>query len=379
VNLGFDVIRRPELADAASLHAGGVRLPETSEGFSRYDVIILGPCEIGTFSEDQQEGLYRFVAERGGGLLLLSGRTIESLPAWRDARVGALLPVLVDHPPARLWPPHRDPVMLSFEADVRHLFDANAFARETASPFYEAAEIKPAATVLLTAGDRPLVSAHRLGRGRVSLIDVSKLFLLYRADRQGGALAELICGLVAYLGRTPAKGAGLELFVERSPLDPTLVVCRAYVVDKAFRPAAEANVLLTVGERTVVMEPTEPGYYEVTIGWRAAPSVVATAQAEQHGEFLGERTIAAGLPALRDEMSCVDLDEPFLRAVADRVGGRYVHIEDLDRSAGDSFVPSRQVGTTRIIESAWPRWFVLTILCLVLSTSWFIRRAVGLV
>ncbi len=93
----------------------------------------------------------------------------------------------------------------------------------------------------------------------------------------------------------------------------------------------------------------------------------------------GERTLASNLPSARDEMSCIDLDEPFLRVLAERVGARYVHIDNLDRDAAEIFVPRHQTGVTETVTSVWPRWSVLGVLCLLLSAGWFIRRAIGLV
>ena len=157
-----------------------------------------------------------------------------------------------------------------------------------------------------------------------------------------------MCGLVAYLGRTPARrGRASSCSWNGRPRIRGASQFNAYVVDKAFQPAAGANVLLTAGEQVVSMEPTGRGYYRATLDWGPAQSVVATAQAELNGSFLGERTIATNLPPVRDEMSCVDLDEPFLRALAERVRARYVHIDDLDENAAKLFVPRRQTRNHR--------------------------------
>ncbi len=228
-------------------------------------------------------------------------------------------------------------------------------------------------------GDTPIVSVHRVGRGRVCLLNASKLFTLYREDRQGGALSELMCGLVTYLGRTPSQGASVELFAERMAEEPRRVEFNAYVMDKSFQPASGANVLLTAGEQVMCMEPTGRGYYRATLDWGLTQSVVATAQAELNGSFLGERTLATNLPPVRDEMSCVDLDEPFLRSLAERIRARYVHIDDLDEKAAGLFVSQRQSGVTETVTSVWPRWPLLGILCVLLSAGWFVRRAIGLV
>ena len=381
LDLGFDVIRDVGFVGLASQGSGGVKLPETKEGFYRYDVIILGPCEPGGLTSVQREGLYNFVAERGGGLILLPGQTILSLAVWRDERTQALLPVVFENQPHRLWPPRPGAIGLTFEAQVGRLFDPNAFADPASSlaPYYEIARVKPASATLVTAGNAPVVAAHRLGRGRVCLLNASKLFTLYREDRQGGLLSELLGGLVAYVGRTPAQGAGVELFVERAAEDPKRVVFSAYVTDKMFQPVGSANVLLTAGDQVARLEPAGRGYYRATLDWGLAQSVVATAQAELNGSFLGERTIATTLPPVRDEMSCVALDEPFLQALARHTGARYLHIDDLKGQSATQFAPRHQTGMKETINSLWPRWPVLIILCLLLSAGWFLRRAIGLV
>jgi hypothetical protein len=389
LDLGFDVIRNKPLSDRATRATGYVTLSDLQTGRDEYDVIINGSSNIGF----EESGLYDFFAKRGGGLILLPGETVHTLATDSQGRGQPALPVLfprqeqngvasmVTAGPARVWPPQRNAVKLSFEAEIAHLFDPAVLADPEwrISPYYRIAAAKPAAITLATAGDTPVISVHRVGRGRVCLLNISKLFTLYREDRQGGALSELMCGLVAYLGRTPSQGANVELFAERTAEDPRRVEFNAYVMDKSFQPAPGANVLLSAGDRVVSMEPTGRGYYRATLDWGLAQSVVATAQAELNGSFLGERTLATNLSPVRDEMSSVDMDEPFLRALAERIHARYIHIDDLDENAAGLFVPRRQVGTTETVSSVWPRWPLLITLCVLLSAGWFIRRATGLV
>jgi hypothetical protein len=108
-------------------------------------------------------------------------------------------------------------------------------------------------------------------------------------------------------------------------------------------------------------------------------TVVATAQAELNGAFLGEKTISANLPPARNEMTDVELDETFLKALAERLGGRYFHIDDIDRNISQVFEARMRSASTTRIASAWPNWPLLLILCLLLSVGWFLRRAIGLV
>ncbi|MBN1359086.1 MAG: hypothetical protein JW993_00770 [Sedimentisphaerales bacterium] len=381
LDLAFDVIKDPALAKNSGQVSGYVKLPRDREEFFQYDVIILGPCDLSQFTPAQLDGLYRFVADRGGGLLLLPGPAVTSLAAWNDERGNALLPVVLDEREPRLWPPRPDVIDVTFEAEIGRVFDPKTLAGQdfALSPYYNVALVKPASATLAKVQDTPLASAHRLRRGRVCLLNTSKLFALYRENRQGGPLSEVTSGLVGYLGRTPARGAGIELFVERAVDNPKRAVFSAYVLDQEFRPVDQANVLLSVGERVVAMKPLGQGSYRAETEQGYSQSVVATVQAESNGIFLGERTIAATLPPIEDEMSDVRLDEPFLRELAQQAGARYVHIDDLDDSVAEVFVPTQQTGTTETVVSAWPRWPLLLALCALLSVNWFLRRAIGLV
>jgi hypothetical protein len=84
------VIRDSGLANRALRASGQATLADLRDRYDEYDVIILGSCEEDFASED----LYRFVTERGGGLLLLPGKTVESLATQGHERASATLPVL---------------------------------------------------------------------------------------------------------------------------------------------------------------------------------------------------------------------------------------------------------------------------------------------
>ncbi len=381
LDFGLDVVKDRRLSGTFEKTGGYVKLPRTDEEYFQYDVIILGPCDLSQFTAEQLNGLFRFVVERGGGLMLLPGPTVTSLAAWQDERGNALLPVLLKETEPRLWPPRPDVAEVTFEAEVGGVFDPNAFdAQERSlSPYYDVATVKPASSTLATIGGAPLVAMQRLGRGRVCLLNAVKLFRLYREDQEGGALTRVLSDLLVPLGQTAARGSGIDLFVERKAENPRRAVFTARILDKSFRPAEGANVLLSLGAEIVVMRPMGKGRYGAELDIGPAQSVIARVQAESSGAFLGERTVVANLPPVQDEMSDVRLDEDFLRALAAQTGAQYVHIDELDDRAGEAFQAGRQVGTVQTIRSAWPTWSLLGIVCLLLAIKWFLRRAIGLV
>jgi hypothetical protein len=381
LDLRLDVLRDPVLSQRASVGSASRSFPEDREHLRDFDVVILGPCDWDRFTPGQRESLYSFVADRGGGLVLLPGPAVISLAVWRGDQADALLPVILDAANPRSQPPTPDAIKLSFEAQIARVFNLAHLAdpAQALSPYYNITRVKPASTTLATAGDVPIISVHRLGRGRLCLLNAVKLFTLYREDQQGGLLGDLISGLTAYLGAVPSAGTGIDLFVERATADPKHAAFTAYVTDKGFQPVSEASVLLTLGNQVVTMEPAGAGRYTAELDVGPAESVIATAQAQSNGTFLGERTIAATLPPIHDEMSETDLDEPFLKALAQQIDAKYLHIDNIDNQVAKAFAATRQIGTKEKVISAWPRWPFLLVLCLLLSIKWFLRRSIGLV
>ena len=79
------------------------------------------------------------------------------------------------------------------------------------------------------------------------------------------------------------------------------------------------------------------------------------------------------------EMDNIEMDRKFLLNLAKRLKGSYFDVDSVeDKTAGmfDATTKSRRFSH---MLSLWPRWPLMIGLCLLLSTCWFIRRAIGLV
>jgi hypothetical protein len=381
LDLGLDVIRTPILANNVSEAYGYVGLPDNRQGFNRYDIIILGPCEFDALSEVQVAGLYSFVVDRGGGLILLPGRAEFGPAEWTNKKVKALMPVIFDAVNPTIWPSSPGQIELTLEAVDGKVLDEGSLQDidESACPYYRIVSPKPASTTLALIKETPIISVQRVGRGRVCLLNISKLFSLYREDLQGGWLYKMMAGLTAHLGRVTAREAAIELFAERAAGQTNKIKFEAYVCDNSFIPVAGANVLLNIRDKVFTMNQVARGYYVAHIEDLKDESIVADAQAEVNGMFLGEKTIAVNLPPVKSEMTNTELDEKFLRELAGKLEGRYFYVDDVDNDIAKMFEAQTQVGSSRRMTSIWPSWPLLFVLCMVLSINWFVRRAVGLV
>jgi len=380
LDLGLDVIKGHELSDESMKRCGYVKLPSSREGFYKYDIIILGPCMLEQLTKTQIDGLYSFVVDRGGGLILLPGKARSGPSAWKNEKAKALVPVIFDRdePVIQRNPGKIELTLEGLDSKVIRRAELQEFD-EPASAYYRIIDKKPAATTLASVKDTPVVTVHRVGRGRVCFVNASRFFTWYREDLQGGLLYKLISGLTAYVGRVKSAEAAIELFAERVSGEARRVKFDAYVCDKMFAPVSGANVLLTVGDEVLSMNDAGRGYYAAEVENVDDESIIATVEAEIDGMFLGEKTIAVNLPRPDTEMTTVEKDEKFLRALAKKLNGKYCDAKDVDKNIVQMFEAETRVEGISRMTSVWTTWLLLLVLCLLLSLGWFLRRAVGLV
>ena len=319
--------------------------------------------------------------DRGGGLILLPGRSEYGPAGWKNEKVQTLIPLILNGEESSVFSGDPGQIELTLEALDSGLVNPEMLKdyRDPVLPYYQVVHCKPASTTLATIKETPILAVHRVGRGRVCLLNISKLFSLYREDLEGGLLYETIAGLTAQLGRMTHREAGIELFAERIVEQADKVKFEAYVCDQSFEPVAGANVLLSFGDAVLSMTQVERGHYAVEVEGARDQAIVATAQAEKNGAFLGERTIAVNLPPSETEMSNVELDEEFLQSLAKKLNGKYFYGDEIDETVTQMFETQTQIGSSRRMTSIWPTWPLLLVLCGLLSASWFLRRAIGLV
>ena len=206
---------------------------------------------------------------------------------------------------------------------------------------------------------------------------MTQLYRLWQADKDDNALFKLLSSVTAHAGRHAAGQAHLDLFAQRTH-DGQALVFHARVTDDQFLPVDGANVLLSLGEHAVALHPIGQGRYSGQMQNMNQGSFLALIQAERQGRFLGERRVAVNLAPVPAEMTDIQLDDVFLRQLARHYRGQYLHIDEVPSDLGRRFTRQHPSGDATRLVALWPSWFLFTLLCLLLSASWFIRRSLGL-
>lgn len=397
------VLVRMNTRDELELRAGFPRTPEELYG---YHAVILDDLENEFFAPEQAQLLQKFVAERGGGFLMLGG--MESFQEGNYARtpVGDLLPVYLDRPSEQAAPGP-----LKFELAREGWLQAWARLRDNEAdekvrmaemPGFQVLNrvraLKPGASVIAAVRDEhgveiPALAVQRFGRGRSAALMVGDVWRWGMKDASARtdmekAWRQLVRWLVADV---PNR---VDLAVEPVAEDANgAVQLQVRARNESYQPLDDATVTVEVdavvfgadasAPRTPIKlqaeaSGTEPGLYlttyvpRLTGGYRATAIVTNTLGAEVGRAEAGWSTDLAA-----EEFRSLTPNVALLEDLAKKTGGEIVAAGDLAKFARS--LPERK---SPVMETALnPLWhtpvmFLVALACFV--GEWGLRRWKGL-
>lgn len=385
---------------AAALSSG---YPQTREALFAYDAIVFGNVESDFFTRDQLDMTARFVAERGGGLLVLGARSFERqgltgtplepvLPVdLTDRRSSAVVPLPGDGEGRVLNVPALTPDGLRHPATrLAALAEENRRRWQSLPSLASVALVggpRPGAQVLAVTASpggegHALVVVQRYGQGR-AMVFAGEASWRWRMMRPAADTTyDTIWRQVVRWLAAPAPGP-VALAPMAVTLPGTAETVTVFVRDARFTASADADVTLTVtapdgtvrtwtpvladpreGRYAVAARFDEPGVYRLAVEARRGSTALGTAS----------RYVLVGGADL--EMSDPRLNEPVLQRVAAATGGRYLGPDDLDELPGllGDAGPGRQ--PTEVRDLWHNAWTLLGIMGL-LGAEWILRRRAG--
>ncbi len=395
------VLIRLNTRDERELRDG---FPRTAEALFAYDALILDDVEADFFAPDQQSLIARFVAERGGGLLMLGGAESFRQGGYFRTPVGDALPVYLDRAP--------EPVAGAtwrfqltregwLEPWVRlHETEAAEKARLQAMPAFAVVnpvgEPKPGAALLATVADEPgrelpALATQRFGRGRTAALTVGDFWrwgMLNPEARRDleKAWRQLARWLVTEVPRR------VELTIEPAPDSaPGAVRLLVRARDPQFLPLDGAQVVVEVtpvaagtnapaAPLRLTAEPSarEPGLYEgLYVARHPGAYRAAVAVTNATAEAVGRAVAGWSSDLAAEEFRSLEPNVALLEELARRTGGEVVSAGRLAEFARG--LPRRQAPVMEAWTApAWhtPGWLALALGCFL--TEWGLRRWKGL-
>src|SRR2546426_996431 len=345
-----------------------------------------------------------FVAERGGGLLVLGGRSFakrglsgtpleEALPVEVNDRLGGLVRTSL----ASGSMPAHNKVMLTAEGEAHPIMRIGSSPDETRKlwaalpPLAASATLggpRPGATILaLTTapggGVFPVVAVQRYGQGRsmifageaswrwkmmVASSDRAHEFFWRQAARW---LASPSPDPVAItVPDAPEPGDAISIDVDArdatfAPVPDATIDATLTLPGGAAQPLRLRHADATSGRFTAAIRPEHPGLYRIRAEAHRGAASLGTADRWMH------------VGGADREFADPRLNEGFLRRVARTSGGRYVRAAEASRIPAflTSAIPQNAAPERRDL---WHEPWAFALIAILLSAEWILRRRWGL-
>ena len=375
--------------------------PNTREALFAYDAIVLANVDPDLVTNPQLALTRAFVAERGGGLLVLGARGFQRR-GLADTPLDDVMPldstdrggggvVQVAASPGRnrvvLTPAGESHPVMQLGTD-RETNDRRWAAVPPLASISPLGTPKPGANVLAVTGGpggaaRALVAVQRFGEGR-SMVFTGEAswrwrMMLPTADQ---SYERFWRQSIRWLVQHAPTQVSLTLPAAPAPGDGIPVVVEAR--DAGYAPRSDAAVTVRVTSPTGRLDtvqaaavPGQPGRFHAAI--RAPESGVyrVAAEARRGGTALGDTTGTMLVGGVDPEMTDPRLNEDALQRVARASGGAVVAVGD---TAGlvsrlDAGLPAAVAAVRRDL---WHTGWSFALLAGLLAGEWLFRRASGL-
>ena len=414
------VLIRLNTKDEQELREG---FPTTEAEIFSYHAIILDDVESEFFSPVQMDLLRRFVAERGGGFLMLGGKESFRQGNYARTAIGQILPVYLDR-----LPESPTTGQLRLELTREGWLQPWARLRENETdeqqrisemPAFRVlnrqSSVKPGASVVATFGNDwgqqfPALIVQRYGNGRTGALTIGDIWRWgLRETQMHEDMNKFWRQTLRWLVADVPERISLQATQKRDQINQP-VVLSVRVRDEDFEPVDNVSVAIEIiepphstssgqasggisslpirqpqGQKTqLTAEPVfdEAGLFEATYIPRSNGGYIAKAIiSDMENMKIGEAQSGWTCDLDTQEFRSIKVNRSLLENIARQTGGKVVELDELDNFARN--LPSQNAPITETwIRPLWDlRWISLTIFMLVLicfTGEWTLRRWRGM-
>ncbi len=370
--------------------------PRDRRALFRYDAVIFANVEAGFFQPAQLAMTAEFVAERGGGLLLL-GSTALAAQGLRGSALEAVVPLELSDRERSVSAAgrfaNRNRLLLTNDGAVHPMMQLGATVDETRERWGEVPALagstslgaaRPGASVLALVGrpeggSGPLIAVQRYGRGR-SMVFAGEA--AWRWKMLMPAESRIYDTFWRQVARwlTALAPERLTLSVASTPAPGDPVEIGLQVLDAEYRPVADAAPVIEVTTPTGVVHTVD-----AVLADRGSGRYAARLRAELDGVYRVEAWAGEDLAPVTEWFLVGGADEEFADPRADAQV-----LERLATAAGGTLLAAGEVRQLRgllaaaapapepLVRALWHgAWSFLLVLA-VLTVEWSLRRAWGM-
>ncbi|MFQ5770441.1 MAG: glutamine amidotransferase, partial [bacterium] len=379
--------------------------PKTKAELFKYDAIILGSIEADFFSNKELENTLEFVAQRGGGLLMLGGIQAFAQGGYAQTAIEKVLPVEL---------PLQNGTVLATPATFRDKFKLVLTPEGLRNPILQLSPVesdnrswwaklpdlegynplgraKPGATILavhpLSEIDNPkiILALQRYGRGRSMVFATSSSWLWQMGMPHEDMSHERFWRqMLRWLALTSPKL--LESHLDKETYTPhEQVNLKVDIRDSTYRAIENATI------KAVITTPSGQSV-EIPFNWSSNGKVeyvgtyrpdekglymIEITASSSKGDFLGKTESAFFVEESKAEFTHAQLQTGLLKRIAEISGGKYYHEEEAQNLADEISVTKGSY--SKMVEyDLWDMPLLFLLAILILSVEWYVRRSKGL-
>jgi uncharacterized membrane protein len=368
-----------------------------------YDAVIFGNIEADFFTREQLSLTSQFVAERGGGLLVLGARSFDrqglagtaleqalpiDLTSNRNTITLASAQIPADEPNK---PALTLDGLLHPATRLAVLPDANRQKWSELPALASMAQVggaRPGAQVLavaLTAGGnpQPLIAAQRYGQGR-SMVFAGEASWRWRMMRPATDTSyETIWRQLARWITAGAQGP-VTIAAMSPPVAGATDRVSVIVRDEDFRPIANAEVGIQItapnGDKRLMpaaLSNPQEGRYAVAARFDQSGVYRVEAIASRGNARIGTAARPVLVGGVDLEMTQPRLNEAVLQRLSSETGGHYLRAAQADELPALLRASRADAGTPEQ-RDLWHNGWSLLALIVLLGAEWVLRRRAGL-
>lgn len=390
------VIVRLNTRDDHELRDG---FPQTAADLFPFHAVLIDDLEAEFLTTDQWVLLERFVAERGGGLLMLGGQESFREGGYERTPLARMLPVYLDQVATPLAPKGyrlqmtREGLLQPWARLRTTENEESQRLRELASfrTLNPTGRIKPGAELIAEVADPlgnklPAIAVQRFGQGRCGAVLLGDLWRSQLAQADSARTADDLGRTWRQLIRWLVADVPARIDIQPRPLEEDSTIQRlvASIRQPDFQPQdnATAQVTIELPDGTAQQEAAEPslqaaGEYDVAIAMKPpGPYRAKLEVADELGKPLGKASTGWVYDPLPNEFQQVAPNAALLRELAAKTGGEVVTLDGLERLAQQ--LPTRAVPVSDPRQRPlWHHPAVFLLLLGLLFAEWALRRAHG--
>lgn len=368
--------------------------PATVDELFGYQAVVIGSVELNYFTTAQQELLKQFVDRRGGGLIMLAGRSALSEGGWPRSALAELLPTVLpdrkgtfhrDMLQVELTPPGVESALCRLEEDsVKNA--AHWKKLPALMAWQEIGPPKPGASVLAEiAGKRsPFVVIQNYGRGRTAIV-AGDTWRWQMQQPLEDMTHEVFWRQMLRWAVSESPGRVISSTPRQVLVDEARLKLNVDVRDRTFLPAADAKVEIRImgpsasgGLVELQPDPVTPGQYVGEWTVDKPGQYVAEAVARRGEEEVGRDVFTFERQDGVAENFHTQQNRELLEKLSTATGGKYWKANDLKRLPEEVSLSEAGI-TVRETKDLWNLPFVFLVLCVLKGAEWLLRRKWGVV